>query len=110
MGKVKKTSVAKKMPQATPPDHLTMKLFAPGMTLLHRVGLGGLACTLKAIERQYADGLLAESKLPGRFDGDSPPWEIAVDTVTLRFGKPERAEWYLRKLFEFAFDIGKKDG
>ncbi len=30
---------------------LTMGLFAPGMTILHRAGLGGLAATLRSIER-----------------------------------------------------------
>jgi CRISPR-associated protein Cas8a1/Csx13 len=106
--------MAKKLktkPEKPPlPDHLTMRLFAPGMSLLHRAGLGGLACTLKAMGRQYENGLLAEAKLPAPFDGDTPPWEVTDDSVTLHFGKPERAEKYLKKLFEFAFDIGKKDG
>ena len=69
---------------------LTMRLFAPGMSLLHRAGLGGLACTLKALERQYENGLLAETKLPAPFDGDTPPWEITDNSVTLHFGTPIR--------------------
>ena len=69
-----------------PPDHITMNLFAPGMTLLHRAGLGGLACTLKAMERQHHIGLLAKSKLPAPFAGAKPPWEIDEQTVTLRDG------------------------
>lgn len=92
------------------PDHLTMRLFAPGMSLLHRAGLGGLACTLKAMERQYENGLLSEAQLPAPFDGNTPPWEISDDSVMLHFGKPQRAAKYLKKLFEFAFDIGRKDG
>jgi CRISPR-associated protein Cas8a1/Csx13 len=92
-----------------PPDYLTMRLFAPGMSILHRAGLGGLACTLKAIERQYTDGLLAKTKLPAAFDGKNPPWEIDETSVTLRFGKPENAGKYLEKLFAFAFNI-RKDG
>lgn len=90
-------------------DQLTMKLFAPGMSLLHRAGLGGLACTLQAMERQYRVGTLAQSKLPAPFDDDQPPWEISEQTVTLKFGKPETASKYLKKLFEFAFAL-RKDG
>ena len=85
--------MAKVTPEA--PDHLTMRLFAPGMSLLHRAGLGGLACTLKAMETEFPSG--------------SPPWEIEPQSVTLRFGKPEKAGRYLKQLFEFAFDI-RKDG
>src|SRR5262249_49425259 len=91
------------------PDHLTMNLFAPGMSMLHRAGLGGLACTLKAMETNYHADKLAASKLPAPFDGDMPPWEIKPQSVTLRFGKPENAGNYLKKLFAFAFGL-RKDG
>jgi CRISPR-associated protein Cas8a1/Csx13 len=99
--------MAKVKPDA--PDHLKMSLFAPGMSELHRAGLGGLACTLKAMERQHAAGLLSEKKLPGPMLGKEFPWEITDDSVTLKFGEPEKAESYLKKLFEFAFGI-RKDG
>lgn len=101
MAKVKKATVEK----PTAPDHLTMNLFAPGMSALHRAGLGGLACTLKAIERRLKNGRIAKKDLPAPFDGDSPPWEIDEQSVTLRFGKPENAGEYLKKLFAFAFQI-----
>jgi len=91
------------------PDHLTMNLFAPGMSLLHRAGLGGLACTLKVMERQYEAGLLPKNKLPAPYQGDTPPWEIDEQTVTLRFGKPENAGKYLERLFAFGFSI-RSDG
>lgn len=84
----------------TATDHLTMKLFAPGMTLLHRAGLGGLACTLKSMERDNNKKLLRDEKYP---------WTIEEDSVTLHFGKPEAAGEYLRKLFEYAFHL-RKDG
>ena len=100
---------AAKPQKAAAPDHLTMKLFAPGMSALHRAGLGGLACTLKAMERQFANGQLAKSKLPAPFIDGQPPWEIDEHSVTLKFGKPEQAGEYLRKLFEFAFAV-RKDG
>ncbi len=77
------------------PDHLTMSLFTPGMSAIHRAGLGGLACTLKAMERQSKANRL--------------PFEITRHTVTLRFGKPEDAGNYLERLFQFAFKV-RKDG
>lgn len=90
-------------------DHLTMRLFAPGMSLLHRAGLVGLACSLRAIERQHEKRRLGAAKLPGPFRNDVPPWEIDEQSVTLRFGKSEKAGEFLRKLFAFAFEI-RKDG
>ena len=86
-----------------------MRLFAPGMSVLHRAGLGGLACTLNTMERQYRVGRLRPEGLPAPFEGDKPPWETDEQTVTLRFGKPENAREYLKKLFAFAFQI-RKDG
>ncbi|HZT80069.1 MAG TPA: type I-MYXAN CRISPR-associated Cas8a1/Cmx1 [Gemmataceae bacterium] len=86
-----------------------MRLFAPGMSLLHRAGLGGLACTLKAMEREYEAGRLSESKLPAPFADGKPPWDIDEQSVTLRFGRPENAGEYLKKLFAYAFGI-RNDG
>ncbi len=95
----------KKLTSDSAPDHLTMNLFAPGMSAIHRTGLGGLACTLKAIEHHYKAGLLQEDKLPAPFVGETPPWTIDDCSVTLNFGKPENAASYLERLFEFAFQI-----
>lgn len=98
-----------KVTKPPPPDHLTMRLFAPGMSLLHRAGLGGLACTLKAMEQQYRAGRLRAEQLPAPFEDSRPPWDIDEQTVTLRFGRPENAGEYLEKLFAFAFAI-RDDG
>ena len=87
------------------PEQLTMKLFAPGMTAMHRAGLGGLACTLKAMERQHEASLLRANKLPGPVVDGIYPWEISDDAVTLKFGKPTHARDYLKTLFGFAFSI-----
>lgn len=95
--------------KAVAPDRLAMHLFAPGMMAMHRAALGGLACTLKAMERQFASGRLAKSKLPAPFLDNQPPWEIDEHSVILKFGKPENAGEYLQKLFEFAFAV-RKDG
>ncbi len=89
----------------TAPDYLTMKLFAPGMTAMHRAGLGGLACTLKAMERQHEASLLHTNKLPGPVVDGIYPWDISDDAVTLKFGKPTHARDYLKALFGFAFSI-----
>lgn len=80
-----------KVAKVPPPDHLTMHLFAPGMSLMHRAGLGGLACTLRAMEAEFPDG--------------NYPWDVQPHAITLRFGKPENARDYLKRLFEFAFHI-----
>ncbi|MCR9294412.1 MAG: type I-MYXAN CRISPR-associated Cas8a1/Cmx1 [bacterium] len=100
-----KKKTAKK--QAPPPDHLTMRLFAPGMTEMHRAGLGGLAATLKLIERRVTDGTIDVDQLPGEpWDKDeSPPWSVTSDSITLHFGKPEGATEFFERLFAFAFDL-----
>jgi CRISPR-associated protein Cas8a1/Csx13 len=90
-------------------DHLTLHLFASGMSLLHRAGLGGLACTLEALKRQHHVRPLPREKLPAPFVDGVPPWEIHEHSITLRFGQPENARDYLKRLFEFAFSI-RNDG
>jgi CRISPR-associated protein Cas8a1/Csx13 len=94
-----------KMTKPSADDHLTMRLFAPGMSLLHRAGLGGLACTLTVMENLHRDGRLPKAKLPAPFDGGQPPWRIEPQSVTLLFGKPEKAGDYLKNLFAFAFQV-----
>jgi len=104
----KRKSVKPKQDKPQPPSSLTMSLFAPGMTILHRAGLGGLACTLKYIERAYNMGIVLEEELPGDWSEGRPPWEITEQSVTLHFGEPEKAGEFLKRLFAIAFQI--KDG
>src|SRR5262245_35563315 len=94
-------------PPEEPPDHLTMRLFDPGMTILHRAGLGGLACTLRHIERAREVGALSDGDVPGSpwADEFSPPWDINPQSVTLRFGEAGGARDFLKKLFGVAFAI-----
>jgi len=54
---------------------LTVRLFAPGMTALHRVGLAGLAMTLQALE---SDGTAERLRALG-------DWETDDQEVTLRW-------------------------
>src|SRR5437660_4172155 len=96
-----------KVTSLSDPSHLAMNLFAPGMSALHRAGLGGLACTLKAMEREYEAERLPKTKMPAPFVDGVPPWEIGEQIVTLKFGKPENAEEFLKRLFAFAFGIRK---
>jgi len=76
---------------------------------MHRAGLGGLACTLKYIERAYKNGDLAEKTAPGGpWQEGNPPWEIKPLEITLRFGKPENAGDFLKRLFACAFCIKER--
>jgi CRISPR-associated protein Cas8a1/Csx13 len=90
-------------------NRLRMDLFAPGMTLLHRAGLGGLACSLRAIDRAYQDGRLTADEVPGGpWPEQQPPWKITAQEITLDFGKAEQASDFLKRLFRIAFAV--KDG
>lgn len=98
-----------KVNQKPPPVELRMPLFAPGMSILHRAGLGGLACTLRVIERAWEGCLLASGDVPGDPSLEGPlPWKVTSDEVVLSFGQPEAAREYLRRLFALAF--GLRDG
>lgn len=69
---------------------LTIDLYSPGMTLVHRVGLGGLAATLRAWRNKGA--------VPGDF-------EITGRGVTLRWGN---AREFFGALYDYAFQL--RDG
>lgn len=88
------------------PKTLTMNLFAPGMSMLHRAGLGGLACSLRAIERDVQKKKLPEDRRPGgKWPQGKPPWSITEQSITLDFGEPENAASWLKALFEYSFDL-----
>ena len=87
------------------PAELTIELFAPGMSAMHRAGLGGLACTLKALEKHHQAGILREELLPGPFINGEYPWRIESHNVVLNFGSPAGAMKYLTNLWTFAFQI-----
>lgn len=84
--------MAKKKEKISAPSSLTMDLNAPGMTAMHRAGLGGLAATLYAIDPETSSDFR---------------WSIRPTEITLDFGKPENARSYLKRLFEFAFQIDR---
>lgn len=96
----------KKAPPAPSPSRLEMGLSAPGMSLLHRAGLGGLACTLKFIERARLSGELTSEQVPGwPWKDDRPPWQVTATAITLDFGSSAGAGEFLQRLFAAAFQI-----
>jgi CRISPR-associated protein Cas8a1/Csx13 len=107
MGRSKPKGLTALPAAAEAPAELEMCLFAPGMTALHRAGLGGLACTLRYIERAYQQGAVSDDDVPGGrwTDPESPPWVIESDRLTLTFGEPARAGVYLKRLFALAFQV-----
>lgn len=105
--------MAKKAKPVKPlkPASLTMQLFAPGMTSMHRAGLGGLACSLRSIEKRFANGEIDEGDLPGcTWENGRPPWTIEADQITLDFGEPTRAGEFLERLFRLSFMVLNKNG
>ena len=98
MAKTAKNTAVKKTPEKTKPksvpapSSLVLKLGAPGMTPMHRAGLGGLAATLIALERS--------EKKKKDFN-----WSVSPTEITLDFGKPENAGACLDWLFSYAFQI-----
>jgi CRISPR-associated protein Cas8a1/Csx13 len=79
-------------------DSLTIDLFEPGMSALHRAGLGGLACTLNWIET--TEQPIQRPPGAGIFDNRR---------ITLRWGGgPEGARAFFEQLYRLAFDI--RDG
>lgn len=88
------------------PSTIAMSLFAPGMSLMHRAGLGGLAASLGKIERLVQEQQMDDDEIPGWPWSDSrPPWNISSQQVVLDFGEPDRAGEFLERLFRFSFQI-----
>lgn len=94
--------------KAPAPSGLTLDLHAPGMTPMHRAGLGGLAATLHALDRRLKRGRVREEHIPRVSGGPTPdaaPWDVSETAVTLHWGDPAHAGEYFKRLFAFAFQI-----
>jgi CRISPR-associated protein Cas8a1/Csx13 len=76
---------------------LTINLFGPGMTVIHKVGLAGLWMTLKALEDEN-DGHTG-------FDGIDGSWERTDTSVTFRWN--EAPDSFFKTLFARSFKIDK---
>ena len=74
-------------------ESLTCDLFAPGMTPLHRAGLGGLVSTLRWIEKSLPD----EERPSGQ-------WTIDERSVTFSW-EEAGAKLFFDRLFSLAFQI-----
>lgn len=83
----------KRKPPASPGGELTLDLFGPGMTALHRIGLAGIWMTLKHFE---ADGV----HLPGG------GWDLTGRRVTLRWKNDPRP--FFESLFTHSFKVHRK--
>lgn len=76
-------------------EELTVDLFDPGMSPLHRAGLGGLAATIRWLDDERTP---ADRKPPGKLSYDDR-------AVTLSWESPNDAGAFLQKLYESAFDL-----
>lgn len=77
-------------------DELTLELFEPGMSALHRAGLGGLAATLAVLDKDK------------QADKSFGSWTIEPDRVVLRWEGEDGARRFLRGLFDYGFQV--RDG
>ena len=75
-------------------ESLTCDLFAPGMTPLHRAGLGGLVSTLRWIDQSLPDT-----------ERPSGQWTFDERSVTLTWKKNGGAKVFFDQLFSLAFQI-----
>ena len=75
-------------------ESLTCDLFAPGMTPLHRAGLGGLVSTL-----HWTDKSLPEAERP------LGQWIVDERSVILSWEEAEGAKPFFDRLFNLAFQI-----
>lgn len=88
------------------PLALTLDLFAPGMTAMHRAGLGGLVCSLRAMERDVQTMRYKGDVPGGKWTAKNPPpWTIEESRVTLHIGNPDAARDWLKALFEYSFQV-----
>lgn len=86
----------KKSPNGVP-GSLTIDLFGPGMTSLHKVGLAGLWMTLAALERENGGK-------PG-LRGASGTWTRTPTSVTLKWD--DQSQDFFGRLFRESFRIDK---
>lgn len=88
---------------------LTLDLFAPGMTAMHRAGLGGLVCSLRAMERDVQARKYKGDLPAGKWEKEGPPWKIEETKVQLKIGKAEDARDWLKALFEYSFQVSEDE-
>lgn len=106
-----KTPTKTKKTKAPPPTSLTLRLDAPGMSAMHRAGLGGLAATLFVLDKIRAAaekaGVDFRKRKPFNDElwDDDFSWSVDSKTIVLRWGTPEKAKRFFKWLFKFAFQL-----
>ncbi|MEI7461841.1 MAG: type I-MYXAN CRISPR-associated Cas8a1/Cmx1 [Pirellula sp.] len=113
MAKIGKNGTNSSEPKSITNNDATSKLelwlHAPGMDVMLRAGLGGLAAVLQQMENT-SNEIRDKSALPGwPWKDDSPPWTIDMERIVLDFKEPQLAGEFMKRLFEFAFRIDKKE-
>lgn len=94
--------------ETAPPEHLEVSLFDPNMDLLLRAGIGGLATTLRWIERSIQSEQYDEDDIPESWINDGVPWELSSDKILFRFEDPEKVEDVFKPIFQTAFGLSER--
>ncbi|MEX1026729.1 MAG: type I-MYXAN CRISPR-associated Cas8a1/Cmx1 [Candidatus Paceibacterota bacterium] len=95
-------------PKIASPDHLQVSLGDPGMDLLLRAGIGGLATTLRMIERSIQSNEYDVDEIPESWVDEGVPWDLSSDRIVFRFPDPQTVDDYFKPIFHAAFDLNKR--
>lgn len=95
----------KAKPKVAHPDHLEVSLSDPGMDLLLRAGIGGLATTLRWIEDCIETDVNFEDEVPEDWIQNGVPWEVTSDKVVFRFDDSGAVEEVFKPIFQLAFGL-----
>lgn len=95
--------------KVSPPDHLELSLSDPGMDLLLRAGIGGLATTLRWIEKSIATDVNFEDEVPEPWINDGVPWEVTSNKIVFRFDDPTQVDDVFKPIFRLAFGLAIGD-
>lgn len=91
-----------------PSDHLEIGLFDPEMDLLLRAGIGGLATTLRWIERSIQRDQYDEHVIPDSWVAEGVPWELTSSKIRFRFDTPESIAEVFKPIFESAYGLKER--
>lgn len=99
---------ASKKSASPAPQDILLRLDAPGMTPLHRAGLGGLAATLRYADVKRRQIEEDEEDMPEILAPLLTPeftWNVESKSIRLNFGSPDNAGRFFEALSKFAFQI-----
>ena len=98
-----------KKAKVSPPDHLELSLSDPGMDLLLRAGIGGLATTLRWIVQSIAADVNFEDEVPESWINDGVPWEVTSNKIVFRFDDLTQVDDVFKPIFRLAFGLAIGD-